>query len=69
MERREPISKELFFIKEPMEQKKNVLYLCDRRACNPCHNEYCRHTNDITHAVNFGMLCPGTYVEKEDTDE
>ena len=63
MERREPISK------ESMKQKKTVLYLCDRRACNPCHNEYCHHTND-----NFGMLYPDTYVEKapdekEDTDE
>lgn len=30
----------------------DVFYLCDRKACNNCHEE-CKHTSDIRHAVNF----------------
>ena len=29
-----------------------ILYLCDRKACENCHEE-CKHTTDIRHAVNF----------------
>ena len=29
-----------------------ILYLCDRKACENCHEE-CKHTSDIRHAVNF----------------
>lgn len=32
--------------------KANVLYLCDRRACEHCSTE-CQHTTDILHAKNF----------------
>lgn len=39
----------------------NVLYLCDRRACDECH-EYCNYTNDIKHAVNFKNI-EGVFVE------
>ena len=28
-----------------------VLYICDRKACENCSEE-CRHTSDIDHAVN-----------------
>lgn len=29
-----------------------ILYLCDRKACENCHEE-CKHTSDIRHAINF----------------
>lgn len=29
----------------------DILYLCDRKACENCHEE-CRHTPDIKHAVH-----------------
>ena len=32
--------------------KMKILYLCDRLKCENCHNE-CKHTSDITHAINF----------------
>ena len=32
--------------------KNKVLYLCDRQKCRKCYN-YCTHTSDINHAVNF----------------
>ena len=41
----------------------DVLYLCDRRACETCHSN-CEHTNDISHAVNFELV-DSIYVEKE----
>lgn len=31
----------------------DVLYLCDRRACNNCSYPKCKHTSDIRHAKNF----------------
>lgn len=32
----------------------NVLYLCDRKPCgDKCTYPDCRHTTDISHAVNF----------------
>lgn len=32
---------------------KNVLYLCDRKACGDrCRNYDCQHTTDASHAVN-----------------
>lgn len=30
-----------------------VLYLCDRKACTRCIYPMCKHTSDISHAVNF----------------
>lgn len=30
-----------------------ILYLCDLKKCDNCSFPTCRHTADITHAVNF----------------
>lgn len=32
-----------------------VFYLCDRKKCKACTKE-CKHTSDITHAMNKGKL-------------
>lgn len=40
-----------------------VLYICDRKRCNPCNNELCRHTTDIDHAVTFQKDKEGNYWE------
>lgn len=29
----------------------DIFYLCDRKACENCHDE-CKHTGDISHAAN-----------------
>lgn len=42
-----------------------ITYLCDKRACNPCSNTECRHTTDITHAVNFKSVAPSKYAEQD----
>ena len=43
----------------------NVLYVCDRRACDQCSHE-CNHTTDISHAKNFELgFDAKTYVEIE----
>lgn len=32
----------------------DILYKCDRRACQTCHSSHmCEHTLDINHAVDF----------------
>lgn len=42
-----------------------VFYICDRTACEVCHDE-CTHTDDITHAKNFYKIdCD--YFESEET--
>lgn len=41
----------------------NVLYICDRKRCNPCDNELCGYTTDIDHAVNFQKDREGNYWE------
>jgi NTP pyrophosphatase (non-canonical NTP hydrolase) len=41
-------AEDLLEYKEPV----NVLYVCDRTQCDNCH-DYCSHTVDIRHAVNF----------------
>lgn len=60
----------------------NILYLCDRRACEKCNLIECRHTSDITHAKSFEnvngdlieqsnhhyMLIPQKGIIKEFTD-
>lgn len=47
----------------------DVFYICDRKKCEPCYSA-CRHTTDITHALNFekddDML---GYVEKDKEDQ
>lgn len=30
-----------------------ILYVCDRLKCKNCCYPDCKHTSDITHAVNF----------------
>ena len=35
-----------------MNENKDVLYLCDQRACGVCRPP-CKHTKDIAQAVNF----------------
>ena len=32
-----------------------ILYLCDRLKCENCCYPDCKHTLDITHAVNFEL--------------
>ena len=29
----------------------DILYLCDRKACENCHEE-CKHTENIDHAIH-----------------
>lgn len=31
----------------------NILYICDRKACEVCDPEFCQYTTDINHAANF----------------
>lgn len=39
------------------------LYLCDRKQCGDrCHYPVCRHTTDISHAVNAPTF-PGGFEE------
>lgn len=42
-----------------------VVYLCDGKACEHCHVEtdYCTHTSDIKHAINFDEVAPDRYME------
>lgn len=47
--------------------KQNILYICDRRACDKCSPE-CHHTSDPTHAVNFTRIPNGDLVEKHPAD-
>lgn len=41
----------------------NILYICDRKRCNPCDNEKCVYTTDIEHAINFQKAKDGDYWE------
>lgn len=41
----------------------NILYLCDRRACETC-NILCNHTEDATHAKSFETVS-GNLMEKD----
>lgn len=43
----------------------NVLYLCDLKACYSCPHTECKHTSDISHAVNFERLGNNHWFEKE----
>lgn len=52
-----------------------VAYLCDREACERCSAE-CRHTEDISHAVNFKHLtcnfnsgCKDEYYWEQESEE
>ena len=41
-----------------------IVYLCDRKACDECSWPTCQHTADICHAVNFEKVAEGKYMEK-----
>lgn len=43
----------------------DVLYSCDLKACDPCPHTECKHTSDISHAVNFEMVGNNHWFEKE----
>ena len=46
------------------EPKKEILYLCDRRACEKCSGMLCHHTNDIRHAEHFRADLNGVMYEE-----
>lgn len=48
-----------------MEKLEVVLYLCDRKQCDPCNPE-CSHTSFVEHAVNFRSAIGGYFVEIEE---
>ena len=50
--------------REREEDTMKIFYLCDRRACEKCHDE-CEHTNDIRHAVSFELTPNGNMYERE----
>lgn len=33
-----------------------IFYICDRKACDVCHPEYCCHTEKIEHAKHFDKV-------------
>ena len=45
----------------------DVIYLCDRTKCENCR-DFCRHTADIAHAVNFKKIGGLLYEEKAERD-
>jgi predicted house-cleaning noncanonical NTP pyrophosphatase (MazG superfamily) len=42
-----------------------ILYICDRKKCKDCCYPICKHTTDISHAVNFKTCKDGAYVWKK----
>ena len=34
-------------------RRDDILYLCDRKACDNCSYPKCKHTSDFRHAKNF----------------
>ena len=53
----------------------DVAYICDGKACaeGSCRDGLhdvilCRHTCDISHALNFEQVAPGKYMEKDAED-
>lgn len=44
----------------------NIVYLCDGKACGDNHEcMECKHTSNISHAVNFEKLDNSHWLEKE----
>lgn len=44
----------------------DIVYLCDGKACGDNHEcMECKHTSDISHAVNFEKLDNNHWFEKE----
>ena len=51
------------------EDEPQVAYLCDQKYCESCENPDCKHTLDITHAVNFEKIEGNKYMEKENKND
>ena len=52
------------------EKERNILFLCDRKACEKCSYPQCRHTPELEHARNFAPAgfakrTDGVWVEQE----
>ena len=52
-------------------KERNILFLCDRKACEKCIYPTCRHTPELEHARNFAPAgftkrTDGVWVEQED---
>jgi hypothetical protein len=50
------------------ELTEDVIFLCDGKQCEVCHDHECCHTNDISHAKNFKKI-GDSYWEVEDDHE
>lgn len=51
-------------------KERNILFLCDRKACEKCRYPQCRHTPELEHARNFAPAgftkrTDGVWVEQE----
>ena len=51
-------------------KERNILFLCDRKACEKCSYPQCRHTPELEHARNFAQAgftkrTDGVWVEQE----
>lgn len=51
-------------------KERNILFLCDRKACEKCSYPQCRHTQELEHARNFAQAgftkrTDGVWVEQE----
>lgn len=46
----------------------DVFYICDREKCEKCFSG-CKHTTDITHAINFEKWFDGKYIEKNKEEQ
>ena len=51
-------------------KERNILFLCDRKACEKCIYPTCRHTPELEHAKNFAPAgftkrTDGVWVEQE----
>ena len=68
----EEIGREVVILPASVSQarERNILFLCDRKACERCIYPQCRHTPDIEHAKNFAPAgftkrTDGVWVEQE----
>ena len=44
-------------------KERNILFLCDRKACEKCSYPQCRHTPELEHARNFA---PAGFTKRTD---
>ena len=44
-------------------KERNILFLCDRKACEKCSYPMCRHTPELEHARNFA---PAGFTKRTD---